>query len=91
MPATAAGMRRELSYGHLSSPFSHASNFLREAAVCWIFSVEVYSSGFMINSDAGVLDYEAYYLVFMQKHDLVLNLDGEAPNTVLAAIRGRKW
>jgi dihydroorotase len=39
--------------------------------------------GLTTHSEAGIVDFEAYYLVFeaMQEHDLVLNLHGEAPST----------
>jgi len=43
--------------------------------------------GLTTHSEAGVVDYEAYFPIFeaMQEHDLVLNLHGEAPSTPASA------
>jgi dihydroorotase len=56
---------------------------IAEAAAAGIVGVKAYPVGLTTHSEAGVVDYEAYYSVFeaMQEHDLVLNLHGEAPST----------
>jgi len=60
---------------------------IAEAAAAGIAGVKAYPMGLTTHSEAGVVDYEAYYPIFeaMQEHDLVLNLHGEAPSTPAAA------
>ncbi|TGZ83031.1 Dihydroorotase [Ascodesmis nigricans] len=54
----------------------------KAAATGVIAGVKSYPKGVTTNSAAGVVSYEQYYPVFeaMEKHDLVLNLHGEAPS-----------
>jgi dihydroorotase len=56
---------------------------IAEAAAAGIVGVKAYPMGLTTHSEAGVVDYEAYYPVLeaMQEHDLVLNLHREAPST----------
>lgn len=56
---------------------------IAEAARAGISGVKVYPAGVTTNSDAGVVDLQAFYptIAAMQDHDLVLNLHGEVPST----------
>ena len=58
---------------------------IREAKEAGIVGVKSYPQGVTTNSSGGVVDYASYHPVFaeMEKLDIVLNLHGERPSTLL--------
>lgn len=70
-------------YLHSSMTLAH----IAEAAAAGIAGVKAYPMGLTTHSEAGVVNYEAYFPIFetMQERDLALNLHGVTPSTPATA------